>query len=174
MNQFSRGIFFWLILGMLLMGLWSVVDNAKRESAEISYSTFLTEVGNGNIMSVSMQGDEITGRYRNSSEDFLAIAPDHEDLINQLQEAGVEITVKKEEGQPLYVLLLVNALPVLLLIGLWVFFMRQMQSGAGKGMSFGKSKAKLLTESQHKVTFCLLYTSPSPRDLSTSRMPSSA
>ena len=153
MNQFSRGIFFWLILGMLLMGLWSVVDNAKRESAEISYSTFLTEVGNGNIMSVSMQGDEITGRYRNSSEDFLAIAPDHEDLINQLQEAGVEITVKKEEGQPLYVLLLVNALPVLLLIGLWVFFMRQMQSGAGKGMSFGKSKAKLLTESQHKVTF---------------------
>ena len=135
------------------MGLWSVVDNAKRESAEIPYSKFLQEVNNGSIMSVSMQGNEITGRYRNSSEDFLVVAPNHEDLINQLQEAGVEISVKKEEGQPLYVLLLVNALPVLLLIGLWVFFMRQMQSGAGKGMSFGKSKAKLLTESQHKVTF---------------------
>ena len=153
MNQFSRGILFWLMLGMMLMVLWSVVNNAKQEQLEISYSKFLKEVGSKNILSVLIEGKEITGNYKKSGEKFVVISPDHDSLIDTLNEAKIEIRVKKEEGQPWYLLLLANALPIIIIVAIWIFFMRQMQSGAGKGMSFGKSKAKLLTESQHKVTF---------------------
>ncbi len=153
MNQFSRSLMFWLILGVLFMTLWSVVNDAKRQSVEISYSKFLADVETGKVTAVTIQGKEIKGKYDKSEESFLVIAPEHPDLIKELKEAKVEINVKKDEGQSWLILLLVNILPVLILVGLWVFFMRQMSSGAGKGMSFGKSKAKLLTESQHKVTF---------------------
>lgn len=153
MNQFSRSLMFWLILGVLFMTLWSVVNDAKRQSVEISYSKFLADVESGKVTAVTIQGKEIKGKYDKSEESFLVIAPEHPDLIKELQDSKVEINVKKDEGQSWFLLLLVNILPVLILVGLWVFFMRQMSSGAGKGMSFGKSKAKLLTESQHKVTF---------------------
>ena len=154
MNQVSRGIFFWLMLGMMLMVLWSVVNNQKLEQTEIAYSKFLEEVKNSNVLSVVMEGSEIRGEYKKNKENFLVIAPNNDDgLIKLLDKQGVEIKVKKEEGQPWYLLLIANALPIIIIVAIWIFFMRQMQSGAGKGFNFGKSKAKLLTESQHKVTF---------------------
>ncbi len=153
MNQFSRSLMFWLILGVLFMTLWSVVNDAKRQSVEIPYSKFMSDVAAGTVTAVTIQGREIKGKYDKTEESFLVIAPEYPDLVKELTAAKVEINVKKDEGQSWFLLLLVNILPVLILVGLWVFFMRQMSSGTGKGMSFGKSKAKLLTESQHKVTF---------------------
>lgn len=153
MGQFSRNAFFWLILIILFMSLYNFVKRNEQVPDELSYSEFLTAVEEKEIRSVTIQGDVITGQYTKSTDSFKTIAPNDDGLIENLRGHEVEISVKQPDEQPLYMLLLVNALPVIILIAIWIFFMRQVQIGAGKGMSFGKSKAKLLTESQQKVTF---------------------
>jgi cell division protease FtsH len=104
------------------------------------------------VSEVVIQGRTIHGKLRNE-ERFKTFAPDDPDLMRMLREKKVEIAARPEDGDPWYVAVLVQWFPMLLLIGVWVFFMRQMQMGGGKAMSFGKSRAKLLTENQHKVTF---------------------
>ncbi len=153
MGQFPRQALFWLILILLFMSLWSVVKHSAEITQEISYSDFLGMVERQAVRAVTIEGSEIIGEYRNETGVFKTISPKHEGLIDMLRKNGVEIKVKEPSDQPWYFILLVNALPMLLLVGIWIFFMRQVQIGAGKGMSFGKSRAKLLTESQQKVTF---------------------
>ena len=99
-----------------------------------------------------IQGHNIEGKYKNG-ESFRTFEPDDPELVKSLRDKGVKIAAKPDDESPWYMLLLVNWLPMLLLIGVWIFFMRQMQVGGGKAMSFGKSRAKLLTENQHRVTF---------------------
>ena len=106
----------------------------------------------GEVSEVLIQGNVIRGRFQ-SGERFSTYDPGDSELISRLREKGVKIQAKPEEGEPWYVVLLVQWFPMLLLIGVWVFFMRQMQVGGGKAMSFGKSRAKLLNENTHKVTF---------------------
>lgn len=153
MTQFSKNAFFYILLILLFLTLYSYVKKNEQKAGEIAYSDFLIAVDNNEVLSVKIEGSTIEGEFRTSAKEFKTTAPKHDSLIDSLKESGVKITVKEPNDQPWYLLLLINALPVILIIGIWIFFMRQMQVGAGKGMSFGKSKAKLLTESQQKVTF---------------------
>lgn len=153
MSQFGRTGFFWLILALLVLTLISVVKHTDEESSEITYSRFLEEVKAGEISQVTIEGAQITGEYSRSARKFKLYSPSHDSMVDILVEHGVQIKAREPDDQPWYLLMLVQALPLILLVGIWIFFMRQVQMGAGKGMSFGKSRAKLLTESQHKVTF---------------------
>src|SRR5262249_28462021 len=114
---------------------------------------FLDKVKKNQVSSVVIEGSNIVGELANQTEPFKTVAPRHDKLIDMLSDNGVKIKVKEPAEQPWYLILLINALPMIFLIGIWIFFMRQVQIGAGKGMSFGKARAKLLTESQRKVTF---------------------
>lgn len=153
MNQLGRNFFFWLVVALLVMSLYRLVRPEMQPSKDISYSEFLQAVEAKQISRVTIEGPDITAESKTESVPLHTVAPKHEALIELLRTSDVEIRVKEPEDQPWYLLLLVNALPMLILIGIWVFFMRQVQIGAGKGMSFGKSRAKLLTESQQRVTF---------------------
>src|SRR5689334_13481483 len=112
----------------------------------------MTAVDRGDVQKVTIQGHNIQGEYKNG-ERFRTFAPNDPELVKSLREKKVKIAAKPEEDSPWYMVLLLNWFPMLLLIGVWIFFMRQMQVGGGKAMSFGKSRAKLLTENQHRVTF---------------------
>ena len=135
------------------MAVFSAVQRSAAPNSELSYSQFLDAVEQDQVSAVTIDGTAIVGKFRSRTEPFQTTSPKDDGLIETLRKHNVEITVKVEADQPWYFVLLLNALPMLLLIGIWIFFMRQVQMGAGKGMSFGKSRAKLLTESQTKVTF---------------------
>src|SRR3970282_485846 len=108
-------------------------------------------VERGDVREVVIQGNNLQGKYKNG-EPFRTFAPDDPELMKSLRDTKVKIAATPDDGSPWYMVLL-TWFPMLLMIGVWVFFMRQMQAGGGKVMSFGKSRAKLLTENQHRVTF---------------------
>jgi cell division protease FtsH len=132
--------------------LFNLFSRQPVRETEIAFSDFFMQLGKKQVLEVTMQGSAIRGKYLNG-EQFKTFAPQDPDLVRALRERGVKITAKPENDSPWYMLLLMNWFPMLVFIGLWIFFMRQMQIGGGKAMSFGKSRARLLTESQHKVTF---------------------
>ena len=152
MNQFSRNIALWLVLGLMVLLLFNVVNQQQTREPDIIFSEFIAAVEKGEVAEVTIQGPNIRGSYTNG-KGFKTFAPDDPNLVGTLRSKGVKIAAKPEEGEPWYLVLLMQWFPMLLLIGVWIFFMRQMQVGGGKAMSFGKSRAKLLTENQHKVTF---------------------
>ncbi|MGH7804045.1 MAG: ATP-dependent zinc metalloprotease FtsH, partial [Candidatus Binatia bacterium] len=152
MNQFSRNIALWLVLGLMVLLLFNVVNQQQTREPDIIFSEFIAAVEKGEVAEVTIQGPNIRGSYTNG-KGFKTFAPDDPALVSTLRAKGVKIAAKPEEGEPWYLVLLMQWFPMLLLIGVWIFFMRQMQVGGGKAMSFGKSRAKLLTENQHKVTF---------------------
>jgi len=154
LGQFSRQAVFWLILLVLSFALFSVFHSQTENAQDLPYSDFLEKVEAKKVKKVTIEDSSISGEYVNQLTKFKTISPPNDDqLISTLRKYNVEIEVKKPAEQPLYVALLVQGLPILFIIGFWLFFFRQMQIGAGKGMSFGKSRARLLTESQTKVTF---------------------
>jgi len=157
LNPVSRNLGLWLLLLLLGLLLWSVVTKQQPREPEVPFSHFLQAVDEGKVYDVSMQGQAIHGHYKaergGPGEGFKTYAPKDADLVKQLHEKSVEIDVKPEDNEPWYLVAMVNWAPMLLLVGVWVFFMRQMQVGGGKAMSFGKSRAKLLSENTHKVTF---------------------
>ncbi|WP_432822744.1 ATP-dependent zinc metalloprotease FtsH, partial [Trichloromonas sp.] len=117
-----------------------------------TYTAFLAAVDEGRIREVTVQGSNIEGKYQDDTQ-FKTFAPDDPSMIEQLRAKGVVIQARPAEDRSFWFTLMVSWGPILLLIAVWVFFMRQMQSGGGKAMSFGKSKAKLLTDNQAQVTF---------------------
>jgi cell division protease FtsH len=139
-------------LALVLFLIFSVLSKQYRREPEIVFSEFMAAVERGDVREVVIQGHSIQGKYKNG-EPFRTFEPDDPELVKSLRVKQVKIAVKPENESPWYLLLLLNWLPVLLLIGVWIFFMRQMQAGGGKVMSFGKSRAKLLTENQHRITF---------------------
>jgi cell division protease FtsH len=156
MNSNFRNLAIWVVIGLLLMALFNLFQNPTtgRRGNEISYSDFLAGVDAGNIAEVTIAKHRITGNYRDKSTTFSTIAPEDPGLVERLNKKGVKITARPpEEDVPSILGVLVNWFPMLLLIGVWIFFMRQMQSGGGRAMGFGKSKAKLLTERHGRVTF---------------------
>ena len=156
MNSNFRNLAIWVVIGLLLMALFNLFQNpgTSRRGNEISYSEFLAGVDAGNVSEVTIAKHRITGSYRDKSTGFTTIAPEDPNLVERLSKKGVKITARPpEEDVPSILGVLVNWFPMLLLIGVWIFFMRQMQSGGGRAMGFGKSKAKLLTERHGRVTF---------------------
>ena len=141
-------------MGLLL---WSIVTKQQPREPEISFSRFIQAVEEGRVNEVTIQGQNIHGRYKGErgglGEGFKTFAPKDADLVRTLREKGVDIEARPEDNEPWYLVAIVQWAPMLLLVGVWIFFMRQMQVGGGKAMSFGKSRAKLLSENTHKVTF---------------------
>jgi cell division protease FtsH len=132
--------------------IFSVSSKSYRGEPEIIFSEFMAAVERGEVREVMLQGNNIQGKYRNG-EQFRTFAPDDPELMKSLRDKQVKIAAKPSDESPWYMVLLLNWFPMLLLIGVWIFFMRQMQIGGGKAMSFGKSRAKLLTENEHRITF---------------------
>jgi cell division protease FtsH len=155
MNSNFRNFAIWIIIGLLLIALYNLFQNPGQRTRpnEISYSNFLGEVENRTIRSVTISGNQIGGQF-NDGRNFQTYAPNDPQMIERLHSKGVGIQVKpNEDDMPSILSVLVSWFPILLLIAVWIFFMRQMQSGGGRAMGFGKSKAKLLTEKQGRVTF---------------------
>ncbi len=153
MNKISSNFALWLVLGLMFLLLFNLFNRQQPREPEVVFSDFFTAVEKGEVSEVLIQGQVISGIFRND-EHFKTFTPiDDPDLMRMLREKGVRVSARPPDDDPWYVMILIQWFPMLLLIGVWVFFMRQMQMGGGKAMSFGKSRAKLLTEDQHKVTF---------------------
>ena len=156
MSQFYQKLALWLVFGLILVFTWSYFNTAGQPIQEISYSDFVEEVRQNHIREVRIQGEEITGEYvggEGADSQFKTYAPEDPDLIRFLRDSQVVIEVEPPEKNSYLVQFLLSWAPVMLLIGLWVFFMRQMQSGGSKALSFGKSRARLLSEQKKKATF---------------------
>ncbi len=156
MNVHFRNFAIWVIIGLLLLALFNLFQNTpqSRRGNEISYSELLSQVDLGNISEVVIQGHRISGTFSDKSRTFTSFAPEDPGLVERLNKKGVKISARPaDEDVPSIFNVLVSWFPMLLLIAVWVFFMRQMQSGGGRAMGFGKSKAKLLTERHGRVTF---------------------
>jgi len=132
--------------------LFQIFKKETKQNGQITYSEFLNMVERGDINQVTIQGDRIYG-VTNQSQPFKTFAPKDLELIKILRTKNIGISAKPEESSPWYMTLLVSWFPMLLLIGVWIFFIRQMQVGGGKALSFGKSRAKLVTEQKDKITF---------------------
>jgi cell division protease FtsH len=152
LNPFYKNLALWLVISLMMILLFNLFNQPRSSLEKVIFSEFLTALEKGEVKEVTIQGNNIIGRFANRKE-FRTYAPLYPDMIKVLKEKDVKITAKPEEESPWYMTLLISWFPMILLIGFWIFFMRQMQAGGTKAMSFGKAKAKLLTEKQQKVTF---------------------
>lgn len=153
----GKNLVLWVIIIVLMIGLFNLFSGAPRVGGrtEISYSKFLERAASGNVEKVTIQGQQITGTFTGGGGTFTTFAPDNTDIVKEIRtpnNQGIEIEAAPEDENVL-LHLLGSWFPMLLLIGVWIFFMRQMQSGGGKAMGFGKSRARLLTEKTGRVTF---------------------
>jgi len=151
LNPFYKNLALWLVISLMMVMLFQIFKQPERGRSPIGYSDFLAMVESGNVIDVTIQGDNITGSTSTQGS-FKTFAPEDPELIKLLRSKGVKINAKPEDDSPWFQVLL-SWVPMLLLIGVWIFFMRQMQVGGGKALSFGKSRARLMNESQEKVTF---------------------
>ena len=157
MNELAKNVILWVVIAIVLLSVFNNFATSPRVSQTIQYSEFLDYVQSGMVDNVSFDGREIAGNL-NSGGEFRTFSPetDNTAVIGLLADSGVRFSGTEPQGQSIFVSLLINAFPVLLLIGVWIYFMRQMQGGGGAGrgaMSFGKSRARLLGEDQVNVTF---------------------
>jgi cell division protease FtsH len=151
-NSTLKSLLFWMVLVVVGVLVWNFSTRFQRADTAVHFSSFMTQVESGQVSSVTITGNEISGVMKNN-EQFRTHAPtQYEGLANKLIEKGVVVQAKEPTTSP-WATLLYSWAPILLLIGFWIFFMRQMQSGGNKALSFGKSKAKLSSSSQKKVTF---------------------
>jgi cell division protease FtsH len=154
-NQFGRNLALWVIIGLLLIAVFNLFQspNSGGPQSRVAFSEFLGNVQGGKVADVTIQGQNIQGHYSDGRA-FSTYAPNDPNLVDKLTKQGVRISaLPPEESTPSLLGVLLSWFPILLLIGVWIFFMRQMQSGGGKAMGFGKSRAKLLTEKVGRVTF---------------------
>jgi len=150
LNPFYKNLALWLVISLMMIMLFQVFKQPESGSVSVSYSDFLSMVDNESVIQVTIQGDSISGISARGA--FKTFAPKDPELIKLLRSKGVKITAKPEEDTSWFHVFL-SWVPMLLLIGVWIFFMRQMQVGGGKALSFGKSRARLMSDDQEKVTF---------------------
>jgi len=151
-NPFYKNLALWLVISLMMILLFNLFNQSRIQDREISYTEFMTQVERGSVVGVVIQGQEISGTQADGAR-FKTFAPQDADLIKVLRSRGVTIKAKPPSESTWYMNLLVSWFPMILLIGVWIFFMRQMQAGGGKALSFGKSKARLLSDQSAKVTF---------------------
>jgi len=154
LGNLGKNLALWVIIGLLVVALFNLFSSPSTRTAgtEVPYSTFLSSVESGQVKDVTISGDNISGMYTNGDA-FTTYAPNDPQLVRNLTDKGVTVRAKpQEEASPL-LNIFISWFPILLLIAVWIFFMRQMQGGGGKAMGFGKSKARLLTERQGRVMF---------------------
>jgi cell division protease FtsH len=152
MRPFFRNLALWLLILLILLLVFQLFPGNEPVRHSVTYTDFLEAVEQGRVAEVTLQGREIFGLYTDRTA-FKTFSPDDPDLVQNLRAANVSIVAKPERESPWYMTILISWFPMLLLIGVWIFFMRQMQAGGGKAMSFGKSRARLLTQDEKKVSF---------------------
>ncbi len=152
MNQFSKNLALWIVIVVMTLIFYNLLHQPQSVESNINYTQFLNMVDKETVKDVTIEGNELAvtdingGRYK-------LFYPNDPELIKTMRTKGVSINVKPPETSPWYLSLLASWFPMIFLIGIWIFFMRQMQGGGGKALSFGKSKAKLLSDKRSKVTF---------------------
>jgi cell division protease FtsH len=153
-NSGIKTAIFWVVLICVAVLLWTVVRSGGRQKERtLSFTSFLQEVEAGKVKSVTISGNEVQGEYKNGDMGLRTTIPtNYPDATTRMIEKGVDINVKDSSSSG-WVSLLVNASPFILLLAFWIFMMRQMQSGGNKALSFGKSRARLHSTQQRKVTF---------------------
>ena len=152
MNPFYKNLALWLVITLMMIMLYNLFNQQNLAETNVSYTEFLGMVNAGEVSEVTIQGQEIVVTDRNRKR-FKVYAPEDNDLIRRLENKDVVIKARPPAESPWYMTVLVSWFPMMILIGVWIFFMRQMQSGGGKAMSFGKSRARLMTDQSAKVTF---------------------
>ena len=153
-----RNIVVWIIIGLLVLALVNLLTDRTQApvAAEIPISQVVEDARSGKIDQIIFQGSKVTGKYRDTGKSFSSTAPKDPSGITTELVNSKQVTVKIDENdgeQTTLLSVLINWFPMLLLVAVWIFFMRQMQSGSGRAMGFGKSRAKLLTERHGRVTF---------------------
>jgi cell division protease FtsH len=151
-NPMNKNIFIWLFIILFGLFIFNIYYKPKKNYDNVIFSDFVEAVQAEKVTSVTVQGKNIIGVFKDGKE-FKSYAPDDPDLMKLLRTHNVKINAKPDEEGGLWQNLLISWFPMLLLIGVWIFFMRQMQAGGGKAMAFGKSKARLITGKENKVTF---------------------
>ncbi|OGW61587.1 MAG: cell division protein FtsH [Nitrospirae bacterium RBG_16_64_22] len=152
MNNFYKNLSLWLIIGLVMILLFQLVNTQKSPDEEVPFSDLLAKVDQGQVEEVTIQENVIAGKLKGGKK-FRSYAANYPDLVKDLRAKGVKITAKPPESQPVYIQFLITWGPMIVIVALWIFFMRQMQTGGNKALSFGKSKAKLISEKSNKVTF---------------------
>ena len=152
MNSFSKNLVLWAGICMVMIVLFNLFNQPPVSPNDLNYTQFLAKVRQGEVVSVKIQGSRISGVLVNDQR-FTSYAPDDPTLVDTLVKSNVQVKAEPQEDAPWYMTVLISWFPMLLLIGVWIFFMRQMQGGGGKAMSFGRSRAKLVTQEETKVTF---------------------
>ena len=151
-----KNLAMWAIIVFLTIGLYNMFKNPQaslNNKEKVNFSTFLTEVDNGRVVQVEIKGNNIDGILSDGTK-FSTYAPNDPNLIQKLSDKGVSISAAPlDEKMPSLFGVLLSWFPMLLLIAVWIFFMRQMQGGKGGAMGFGRSKAKMMNELKGKVTF---------------------
>ncbi len=152
MSPFFKNLALWLVIGLIMVLVFNIFNQSQPQEKEMIFSDFMARVAKGEVSEVIVKGADLKGKLT-SGESFRTYAPDDKDMISELRRRGVRITAKPVDGNPWYMNMLLSWLPMLLFIGVWIFFMRQMQGGGAKALSFGKSRARLQSDKQSKVTF---------------------
>jgi len=152
LNPFYKNLSLWLVIILMVVMLVNIFNQQQVAETQISYSEFLSMVDEERIANVVIQGQELFVSDTNGSR-FKIFAPQDTDLIKILRQKNVAINAKPPAETPWFMSILVSWFPMIILIGVWIFFMRQMQGGGGKALSFGKSRARLLSDQAEKVTF---------------------
>jgi cell division protease FtsH len=152
LTPFYKNLALWLVISLMVILLFNMFNHPNQTKQQTSYSDFLNAVSQGEVSQVTIQGNNILGKYKDGTS-FRTFAPTDPSLIRDLRDKGIQISAKPVEESPWYMTILISWFPMLLLIAVWIFFMRQMQAGGGKAMSFGKSRARLISDSARKVTF---------------------
>jgi cell division protease FtsH len=151
MNPFYKNLALWMVIGLIVILLFQLFSTQQQTRGEIVFSDFIKKVEAGEVRDVTIRGKAVTGHLADSSS-FRTYTADYPDLVKLLKDRGVKIEAKPDDGSPWY-MIIANWVPMLLFIGVWIFFMRQMQGGGAKALSFGKARARLISEKQNKVTF---------------------
>lgn len=152
MNSFAKNLMLWAAISLVMVVLFNLFNQPQSQSAKLSYSDFMQKVNSGDVISVKIQGRKITG-VTNGGGKFLTYAPEDPSLVGSLMQKKIEVMAEPDEESPWYMTLLVSWFPMLLLVGVWIFFMRQMQNGGGRAMNFGRSRARMISQEQTRVTF---------------------
>ena len=147
-----KSILIWLLIGMSILLLFNLFNVPQKSEKELIFSDFVKKVDSGEVDEVTIKENNITGRLKDGSK-FKTYSANYPDLIKELRDKNVRIIAKPPDQPPLYMTILISWGPIIFIVLIWVFFMRQMQMGGNKAMSFGKAKAKLVSEKSVKVTF---------------------
>ena len=147
-----RSLFIWLLIGVMMILLFNLMNSPGKTETELIFSDFMTKLDSGEVQEVTIKGNVVTGQTKDG-KDFKTYAAEDPELIKTLRGKNVRITVKPEDQNPWYWSLFFSYGPIILLVALWIFFMRQMQTGGNKALSFGKAKVKLISEKSVKITF---------------------